>query len=227
MDHAEGIIERLEQIENKLTPMAENARVIGELREELAPRVNEAVHALIRELADVEADFQLEDLLYFIKKVLRNLKNLNFTLDQLKNLIDFAVNVEPLLKSTVPQVIFYLDDLERSGVFRMINTAIEVMKKIGANYSQEDLAQVGAGMVRMAEVLKKLAEPQSVAFLERAAGLPGRIDLAAVKPTGPIGLLLALSGKDAREGLGVLVELTKGLSALRMPAETVSAGPRV
>lgn len=227
MDHAEGIIERLEQIENKLTPMAENARAIGELREELAPRVNEAVHALIRELADVEADFQLEDLLYFIKKVLRNLKNLNFTLDQLKNLIDFAVNVEPLLKSTVPQVIFYLDDLERSGVFRMINTAIEVMKKIGANYSQEDLAQVGAGMVRMAEVLKKLAEPQSVAFLERAAGLPGRIDLAAVKPTGPIGLLLALGGKDAREGLGVLVELTKGLSAFRMPAETVSACPRV
>ncbi|MDZ7581425.1 MAG: hypothetical protein U5R30_12630 [Deltaproteobacteria bacterium] len=153
MDHAEMIIERLERLEDQINPMADAARAIGELREELAPRVNEAVHALIRELADVEADFQLEDLLYFIKKVLRNLKNLNFTLDQLKNLIDFTVNVEPLLKSTVPQLIFYLDDLERSGVFRMLNTVIDVLKKIGSNYSQEDLEQAGAGMVRLAEVV--------------------------------------------------------------------------
>lgn len=222
MDHAEVIIERLERIENKINPMADNARAIGELREELAPRVNEAVHALIRELADVEADFQLEDLLYFIKKVLRNLKNLNFTLDQLKNLIDFTVNVEPLLKSTVPQLIFYLDDLERSGVFRMLNTVIDVMKKIGGNYSQEDFEQIGAGMVRLAGSFKKLAEPQSIDFIERAAGLTGKIDLAGAKATGPFGLLWAFSGKEAREGLGVLVELTKGLAALRIPAEAAA-----
>lgn len=222
MDNAEMINERLERIENKITPMTDTARAVGELREELAPRVNEAVHALIRELADVEADFQLEDLLYFIKKVLRNLKNLNFTLDQLKNLIDFTINVEPLLKSTVPQLIFYLDDLERSGVFRMLNTVMDVMKKIGGNYSQADLEQIGEGVVRLAGSLKKLMEPQSIDFVERAVELPGKIDLAGAKATGPVGLLWAFSGKEAREGLGVLVELTKGLSALRISTETAA-----
>jgi len=222
MNHEEIIIARLERLEHEIMPMAETARAVGELRAELAPRVNEAVHALILELADVEADFQLEDLLFFIKKVLRNLKNFNFTIDQLKNVIDFAVNVEPLLKSTVPQLILYLDDLERSGVFRMLNTGIDVLKKIGSNYSPEELAQAGAGMVRLAEVFKKLSEPQAVDFVERAATLPGQIDLAGAKPTGPIGLLWALGGNEAREVLGVLVALTKGLSALRVEAEAAA-----
>jgi uncharacterized protein YjgD (DUF1641 family) len=222
MDQEEMIIARLERLEHQIMPMADAARAVGELRAELAPRVNEAVHALILELADVEADFQLEDLLFFVKKVLRNLKNLNFTLDQLKNVIDFAVNVEPLLKSTVPQLILYLDDLERSGVFRMLNTVIDVLKKIGSNYSQDELAQAGAGMVRLAEAFKKLAEPQAIDFFERTAALPGKIDLAGAKATGPVGLLWALGGNEAREGLGVLVALTKGLSALRVEADAAA-----
>lgn len=222
MNHEEIIIARLERLEHEIMPMAETARAVGELRAELAPRVNEAVHALILELADVEADFQLEDLLFFIKKVLRNLKNFNFTIDQLKNVIDFAVNVEPLLKSTVPQLIVYLDDLERSGVFRMLNTGIEVLKKIGSNYSPAELAQAGAGMVRLAEAFKKLSEPQAVDLVERAAALPAKIDLEGAKATGPIGLLWALGGNEAREGLGVLVALTKALSALRVETEAAA-----
>jgi len=220
MTYEEMIIQRLDRLENQVTPMADTARAVGELREELAPRVNEAVHALIRELADVEADFQLEDLLYFIKKVLRNLKNLNYTLDQLKNIIDFTVTVEPLLKSSVPQLIFYLDELERSGVFRMFNEMLAVVKKIGANYTKEDWEQVGAGMARLADSLKTLTRPQSIELIERAAALPQRIDLSAAKPTGPVGLLFALGDKEARKGLGVLVELTRGLAALQPATET-------
>jgi hypothetical protein len=50
--------------------VADSARSVQELKEQLAPRVNEAVQALIVELADVEADFQLEDLTFFIKKLM-------------------------------------------------------------------------------------------------------------------------------------------------------------
>jgi len=68
MNHEEMIIARLERLERQIMPMAETARAVGELRAELAPRVNEAVHALILELADVEADFQLEDPLFLSKR---------------------------------------------------------------------------------------------------------------------------------------------------------------
>lgn len=217
MTNEEAILARLERLESRIAPMAETARAVGELRDELAPRVNEAVHALIRELADVEADFQMEDLLHLIKKALRNTKNLSFTLDQLKNLIDFAVTIEPLLKSSVPQMILYLDALEHSGVFRLIQTGIETLKAIGESFSESDLAQIRAGLVRLAGTLKQLCRPEALDLIERAARLPGQVDLQASKAVGPLGLLVALGDEEIKQGLGVVLELTRSLAMLKPP----------
>jgi len=48
---------------------------------------------------------------------MRNVNSFNFTLDQLKNVIDFVQTAEPLFKISVPQIIFILDDLEQKAFF--------------------------------------------------------------------------------------------------------------
>ncbi len=209
------ILDRLDRLESQIAPLTASAKALGELREELAPRVNEAVQALIVELADVEADFQLEDLLFLIKKMMRNVRNLDFALDQMKNLIDFALTAEPLLKSSVPQVITFLDDLEQRGVLRLLGTGMEVLKKVGASYSAEDLQQVAEGVVRLAGILKKLAAPGALDLLDRAADLPARVDVSAAQAVGPWGMLRGMGDPQVQQGLGVLLEFTKGLVALR------------
>ena len=215
MENEASIIERLNSLEKKITPMAETARSVGELREELAPRVNEAVHALIRELADIEADFQLEDLLFLIKKILRNTRNFTFALDQMKNIIDLVITAEPLLKSSVPLLISELDQLERNGVFRLLKTSMDVLARIGTIYSQEDLDQIGNGMIRFAGMLKELTRPETLEFFERAVSLPGKINLSSRDDPGPLKLMMAMRDPEARKGLGVLVELTKALGMLK------------
>jgi uncharacterized protein YjgD (DUF1641 family) len=209
------ILDRLDRLESQIAPLTASAKALGELREELAPHVNEAVQALIVELADVEADFQLEDLLFLIKKMMRNIRNLNFVLDQMKNLIDFALTAEPLLKSTVPQVISYLDDLEQRGVLRLLATSMEVLKKVGASYSAEDLQQISNGLVRMAGILKKLTAPEALDFLDRSADLPSRVNVAGAPAIGPWGMLRGMRDPQVQQGLGVLLELTRGLAALK------------
>ena len=161
MNNEELILERLDRMENQLAPMVESARSIRELKEDLTPRVNEAVQALIVELADVEADFQLEDLLYLTKKAMRNVNNLTYSLEQLKNLIDLANTAEPLLKTTVPQVILYLDNLERKGVFHLFKVCIGVMEKLGDRFTPEDMDQIGDGLVQLMGAAKKLTTPRS------------------------------------------------------------------
>lgn len=210
------ILDRLERLEAQIAPLAASAKAIGELREELAPRVNEAVQALIVELAEVEADFQLEDLIFLIKKILRNIRNLNFVLDQMKNLIDFALTAEPLLKSSVPQVISYLDELEQQGVLRLLGTSIDVLKRVGASYSFDDLQQVADGIVRLAGILKKLTAPEALDLLDRSAGLPSRVNVAGAQAIGPWGMLRGMGDPQVQQGLGVLLELTRGLSALKV-----------
>jgi len=186
-----------------------------ELKEELTPRVNEAVQALIVGLADIESDFQLEDLTFLLKKIMRNVNSFNFTLDQLKNVIDFVQTAEPLFKISVPQIIFILDDLEQKGVFRLLSTSLEILKNLSQSFSPEDLKQMGDGMVKLLGAMKKLTEPQAVAFIERAAEIPGRVDPSQAKEVGLFGMMGAMSDREIKQGMGILLELTRGLTVLK------------
>ncbi|MDX2498948.1 MAG: DUF1641 domain-containing protein [Deltaproteobacteria bacterium] len=215
MTNEELILERLDRIEAQLAPIAVTAGGISELREDLIPLSGQAFRLLIRELEDVESGFQLEDLMVLLKRSLRSIKHVTFSLEQLENIVDFVDTIEPLLKSAVPQVINYLDDLEQRGVLRVITAMLDVRAKIAAAYSPEDIDEIGDGAVVALGLAKKLSDPKAAVFLEQMAALPSKVDLANAKPVGPLGMLGALGSKQAREGLGVLIELTKAMGELK------------
>ena len=215
MTNEELILERLDRIEAQLAPISQTASGIKDLREDLVPLSGQAFRLLIRELEDVESSFQLEDLLKLFKRSLRSIKHIIFALEQLENSVDFVTTIEPLLKSAVPQVINYLDDLEQKGVLRIITATLDVRAKIASAYTPEDIDQIGDGAVALLGLAKKLSDPGATDFLEKIADLPSKIDLAGAKPVGPFGMIGALSSKEARRGLGVLMELTKAMGSLK------------
>ena len=215
MTNEELILERLDRIEAQLVPIAQTASGIKELREDVIPLSGQAFRLLIRELEDVESSFQLEDLMALLKRSLRSVKHIIFALEQMENIVDFVTTIEPLLKSSVPQIINYLDDLEQRGVLRIITSTLDVRAKIAEAYDAEDIDQIGDGAVAALGLAKKLSDPKAAEFLEKIAELPSKIDLSSAKPVGPFGMLSALSSKEARQGLGVLLQLTKAMGELK------------
>jgi uncharacterized protein YjgD (DUF1641 family) len=215
MNNEELILKRLDHLENELAPVAESARSMRELRDELEPRLNEAVQALIVELADVEADFQIEDLLYLMKKSMRNVRNFTFALEQLKNVIDFALTVEPLLKTTVPEIIVYLNNLEQKGIFNLLPVMLKVTEKLGQSYTAEELEQLGSCLVDLLGLVQKLTTPEAMTLLEKAAEIPSKVNLSQAKPVGFWGLMGRMGDEEIKKGMGVLMELTKGLATLK------------
>jgi len=214
MTNEELILERLDRIEAQLAPIAQTASGIKELREDVIPLSGQAFRLFIRELEDVESSFQLEDLMVLLKRSLRSVKHIIYALEQMENMVDFVTTIEPLLKSSVPQIINYLDDLEQRGVLRIISSTLDVRAKIAEAYSPEDIDQIGDGAVAALGLAKKLSDPKAAQFLEKIAELPSKVDLSGAKPVGPFGMLSALSSKEARQGLGVLMQLTKAMGEL-------------
>jgi len=154
MNNEQVILEQLDHLGQEIAILTDSARSLRELRDDLSPRVNEAVKILISQLAEIEADFQLEDLTSLLKNMTRNVRNLNWSLDQLKNLIDFLGTVEPLLKSAVPQAIEVLDKLERQGVFQIFSHMLGVLEKIAETYKPEDIEQIGDGLVHLVAMIR-------------------------------------------------------------------------
>ncbi|MGD8257263.1 MAG: DUF1641 domain-containing protein [Desulfobacterales bacterium] len=220
MTNDEQILERLDRIEAQLAPISQTASNLRELRDDLIPLSGQAFRLIIRELEDVESGFQLEDLMGLTKRFLRSIKYIQFSLEQLENIVDFVNTIEPLLKSAVPQMINYLDDLEQRGVLRIITSMLDVRAKIAAAYDADDIEEIGDGAVTALGLVKKLSDPKANEFLEKFAELPSKVDLAGAKPVGLFGMIGALSNKQAREGLGVLMELTKAMGQLKNGGST-------
>lgn len=215
MTNEELIMERLDRIEAQIAPLAESARGLNELKDDLMIVAQPASQMLIKELQDVESSFQLQDLVKLTKRMLRSVKNITFALEQLENLIDLATTAEPLLRTTVPQIIKYLDDLEQKGVFRIIKATMDIRAKLAAAYSPEDIDKIGDGIVALMGLAQKIADPQAVAFMEKLAEIPSGLDLTASKDCGPWGLFSACSDPEVKKGLGVLMELTKAMGKLK------------
>jgi uncharacterized protein YjgD (DUF1641 family) len=215
MTNEELILERLDRIERQLAPVVETAGSVKELRDDLIPLSAQAFRLLINELEDIESGFQLEDLLDMFKTLMRSVKTITFSLQQWQNIVDFVTTIEPLLRSSVPQMINYMDDLEQRGVLRMFTAMLDVRAKIASAYTAEDIDKIGDGAVALLGLAKKLSDPQAIAFLEKVAEMPGHVDLSQSKDVGPFGLISAASSKEVKQGLGVMMELTKAMGKLK------------
>lgn len=215
MNSDQMVVERLDILTRDVAAITDSARALKDLRDDLSPRINEAVKHLITELAEIEADCQLSDLLLLLKNMVRNVRNLNWSLDQMKSLIDLLRTVEPLMKSAVPQAIMALDQLEQRGFLQLGLRTLEIFQKIADTYTPEDIEQVGDVLVHFVGLTKKLSDPNTLALLDRMAEVPARMDLSKARPAGPFRMMFALRNSEVKQGLGVLLEMTKGLAALK------------
>jgi uncharacterized protein YjgD (DUF1641 family) len=220
LDRIEARLEGVARVEKQMAAFAGPWENLSDLGRDLSLLMDPAVRKLTEEMVEVEIGFQIEDFFDMVKRLLPRLKYLTWSLDQLENLVDWWADMEPLLKLAVPKFIDYLDELERKGIFRINAAVLEMYAKIAANYDAEDIDAMGDGFVRMHGVVKKLSNPELIEFLDRVIDIPLELNLKDVRPAGPFGLLWRLRSQECRDGLGILVELTKALGKLKAaPAE--------
>jgi hypothetical protein len=70
-------------------------------------------------------------------------------------------------------------------------------------------------LVRLVGVAKKLTSPNALRLLDRAAEIPAKLDLSQAKPVGLFGAAFAMRNPEVKQGMGVLLEMTKGLALLK------------
>ncbi len=225
MTTEELLLERLARLEDKLEGVArveaQLAAFTGpweslqDLGRDLSLLTDPVVRNLSEGLAEVEVGFQVEDFFALLKRLLPSLKYLTWSLEQLENLADWWQDMEPLLKVAVPKIINYLDHLEEEGIFRVNWAMLDMYVKLASHYTPEDVGTIGDGFVQIHEIVKKLANPRLIELLEKLVDLPLEVRLEEAEPVGPYGLLWKMRQPECRQGLGVMLELTRALGKLK------------
>ncbi|MBM3123438.1 MAG: DUF1641 domain-containing protein [Chloroflexi bacterium] len=133
-----------------------------ELMDDAIPVVNHVIKLSIDELAEIGNDFELGDLLFLVKRVLRDTRLLVGLLDQLEAVAELAEEGQQMGKRIFHQATMELDRLERKGYFGLARAGIKVADRLVHDYKPEDVESLG---IRVADALKA-EPPEKVTMLD-------------------------------------------------------------
>jgi uncharacterized protein YjgD (DUF1641 family) len=142
--------EKLDHLTEQLEAQHRRQEEINELVHDAVPVVNHMIKLSIDELAEIGSDFEIHDLLFLLKRVLRDTHLLMSLLDQVEAVAELAQEGQVMGKRIFHQVTVELDRLEREGYFDFARAGLRVAERAVQEFKAEDLEQVGERLLAAA-----------------------------------------------------------------------------
>jgi uncharacterized protein YjgD (DUF1641 family) len=236
MTNEEKILERLDELTTELREAKKAIRPYVELKQEMEPLLKDMVISAIGKLSGLDRRFDLEDIGEMVGQLLISSKNMTEALKYLNKLMEFKKDFEPYSKEVFKELTQKLEtslhgfepenlqELIRQFIVNMGNMA-EGLKMLG---SLMDMKNDASALSRQAfnesierlESLKKRgtfeAFEQVLGVTERVGSKLQQVDFEKIEPIRGIwGMMSAMKRPEVQEGLGVLVELSTVMTALK------------
>ena len=142
-----GLHAKLDEILAHVAAQRQHQQEWNELQNDLVPIANHLIKLSIDELAEVGNDFQIEDLLFLIKRLLRDTKLLAELIRRLESAVELADEVQRVGNQAFQQAIVALDRLERQGYFAFARGGWRIIEKIVTEFSEDDVNALGENIV--------------------------------------------------------------------------------
>lgn len=160
--------QKLDVITQYIQEEQKRKRAFDELKNDLVKIGNDAFGAAVEELDEVADYFELEDLLYLGKKLLRNVKNLNRMFDMLESGLAFLDDAKPLTKDMFNSLLEKLDELEHKGYFDFMKETLLILDTIVESFSVEDVRALRENIVMILNTVKNMTQPEMLETINNA-----------------------------------------------------------
>ncbi len=185
-----------------------------ELKADLTPVALDAYQVVVEQLEEVEPYMQLEDLLYLLKRLARNVRNIEMLLDQVESLSDLGRDAMPILNDAVLMSVQQLDALERRGYFRLLKEGQYVLDNIVDHFGPEDVRQLGDNVVTILTTVKQMTQPEIMGMMQNLAGGLRQVEAEPQEvDTSFRGLLRQLRDPQTRRGLAITLGMLRAVGA--------------
>jgi uncharacterized protein YjgD (DUF1641 family) len=184
-------------------------RDLDELKQDLIPIANHMIKLSIDELADIGSEFQLEDLFFLLKRVLRNTSTLLLLLDRMEAVMGLAEEAGLIGKQVFANAVDELDRLEQHGFFAFAREGWRIVDRIVTEFSEEDVRALGDNIVTILSTVRRMTQPEVLQMANQA--------MSALEPTDDVKistleLVRELSDPKVRIGLARMLQMLKVLA---------------
>ena len=163
---------KLDALSAQVTYLSEQAQCAererqerGELMRDLTPIANEAFRLSVEQLEEVQEYVDLSDVLRFVKRLVRNGRNLDKMLDQLESMMDLAETMGPLADQGFGKAVDMLSEYERKGYFTFLRGGLQIADNIVTSFGEEDVKRLGENVVLILNTIKDMTQPEIMGFV--------------------------------------------------------------
>ena len=222
----DALSEQMARLQEQVAFLAEEAYVLRErrrsledLQEDLSPVVRDVYQVLEDELADLQYDMRLEDLLFLVRRLARNVRTFHWLLDQLESLADLSEDMAPITRDAFDQATQTLARLEAKGYPGFVRQSFYVLDQIVTSFSEEDVRQLGDNIVLILSTVRAMTQPEILNLVSRLTAAFEEVEEVAPElPTGILDLIRQMRDPDVRRGLAVTLAVLKRISQQEMAA---------
>lgn len=236
MNNEEKILAKLDELSEEIKEAKRAIRPYVELKKDMEPLFNDFLQETISKLGGLDRNFSVEDLGQLVGQLLVSSHNMAEALKMLNRVMEFKNDFAPYTKDMFNESVSLLsetchgfqgDDLKevlKQSVANMDNIAQSLKVLNSAMEFKNDAAVLTKlafnDIVERLEDLKQrgvfTAIETMLGTVERVGLKLSQTDFDEVKPVkGVFGLMAALKRPEVQEGLGVLIELSTVMTAIK------------
>jgi uncharacterized protein YjgD (DUF1641 family) len=204
--------EKVDRLTALLEAQERRQQAFEELKQDMIPIVNHAIKLSIEELAEIGTEFRLEDLLYLLKRLLRNTDKLNMLLDQVEAFSDLQHEAELLGPQVFHVLVQELDRLEREGFFTFARQSWYIVEQIVSEFDEEDVKALGDNIVIILRTVRNMTQPEIMNLANSAVDAIRPDSQPVPENVSALALLKELNNPQVRRGLIKLLNMVKAVA---------------
>jgi uncharacterized protein YjgD (DUF1641 family) len=204
--------EKIDYLTEQLEAQQRHRDAMDELKQDLIPITNHMVKLTVNELEEIGTDFELEDLLFLLKRFLRNTRLWMDLMDRLEAIMDLTDEASILGNQAVANVIETLDQLDRAGYFAFARGAYSILERIVSEVSEEELRTLGERVPAILTTVQNITQPEMLDLADRAVASMQEAAPENGKPPSILSLTRQLFDPKVRSGLSKTLTLVSSLA---------------
>jgi uncharacterized protein YjgD (DUF1641 family) len=207
----ESIHKKLDYLTEYVEAQHKRQKEFDELKQDVLRIANHMIKLSIDELAEIGTEFQVEDLFYLLKRLLRNTGMLIRMVDMLEAGLDLTEELKPIGLQAFSDMVETLDRLEREGYFNFMREGWGIIERIVHEFNEDDVRALGDNIVAILTTVRSMTQPEILSLADQA--------ISAIQPSAAeeenvstLALLRELSDPKVRRGMSRMLNLLKALA---------------
>lgn len=225
-EQIDALNQKLDFIVEELAHQKRHRLEMQDLKEDLTIVAKDLYQTTVVELEEVSDHVRPGDIVFLLKKLLRNVNNISGAFDQLESARDLLADLTPISKEVYSSLLVTLDELDRKGYFEFARKARGMADDAVGTLVEEDLDQLRENLPKLIRWTKSVTQPGTLRALETMVVALERGEASAREDVSLFGLLKEMNKPQTRRGMAAMLEFVRGLGAPQ-GAPAIGAGSQI